>query len=110
MGKGRYTVCDKCNRSVVDWSIITYDELSSRYKYQKHSRIRGLSRLTAIKHFTDLKCKNCGYDKHVEVCHIKAINNFSGNTPITVINDISNLIILCPNCHWELDNNILILE
>ena len=49
-------------------------------------------------------CEQCGYDKHVEVCHIKPIQSFPSQTAIDIINDISNLIVLCPNCHWEFDN------
>ena len=48
-----------------------------------------------------------GYDKHYEVCHIKAVSDFSEDTPITVINHIDNLVALCPNHHWEFDNGLL---
>ena len=50
------------------------------------------------------ECQFCGYSKRVEVCHIKPISSFDKDTPIDTINDMSNLLILCPNCHWELDN------
>lgn len=53
------------------------------------------------------KCSICGYDKHIEVAHIKAVSEFDDNTPIKVINSIDNLIALCPNHHWEYDNGIL---
>ena len=49
-------------------------------------------------------CMKCGYDKHVEVCHIKPIRQFSEDTLLSVINDKTNLLLLCPNCHWEYDN------
>jgi len=39
------------------------------------------------------------------VCHIKAVSDFDENTPIVIINSIDNLMALCPNCHWEFDNN-----
>lgn len=52
----------------------------------------------------------CGYEKHVEVCHIKAIRYFDLKTKIKEINSKENLILLCPNCHWELDNGFLILN
>ena len=54
-------------------------------------------------------CCNCGYDKHVEVCHKRPINDFSLETKIFDINSKNNLVLLCPNCHWEFDNNILAL-
>lgn len=52
-------------------------------------------------------CFSCGYEKHVEVCHIKSIKDFSGSTKIKEINSRANLIHLCPNCHWEFDNKLL---
>jgi predicted restriction endonuclease len=50
------------------------------------------------------KCKVCGYDKHVEVCHIKSVSSFGDEDLITEINSFDNLIGLCPNHHWEFDN------
>ena len=51
------------------------------------------------------QCELCCYDKHVEVCHIKPIGSFDGNTKISKINSYNNLILLCPNCHWEFDHD-----
>lgn len=51
-------------------------------------------------------CSVCGYDKHVEICHIKPVSSYNVET-ILEINDISNLIALCPNHHWEFDKGIL---
>lgn len=50
------------------------------------------------------KCACCGYDKHYEVAHIKAVSDFDDDVLISEINDIDNLIALCPNHHWEYDN------
>ena len=50
------------------------------------------------------KCSRCPYSKHVEVAHIKAIASFSEDTLLSVVNHPDNLVVLCPNCHWELDN------
>lgn len=55
------------------------------------------------------QCLICGYVKHYEVCHIKSVSSFENKVKIKEINDISNLIALCPNCHWEFDNGLLIL-
>lgn len=52
-------------------------------------------------------CVICGYNKHVEVAHIKPVSNFGDNASIEEINSITNLIGLCPNHHWEYDNDIL---
>lgn len=59
------------------------------------------------------KCENCGYDRHVETCHIKPINEFSENDLLSVVNAESNLKLFCPNCHWEHDSKLrkqLLLE
>lgn len=53
------------------------------------------------------ECQICGYNKAVQVCHIKGISSFPNNTPIRVINAGDNLVLLCPNHHWELDHNLL---
>lgn len=52
-------------------------------------------------------CEVCGYDKHFELCHIKSVSSFDNNTPIKVVNNLNNLIALCPNCHWEFDHNLM---
>ena len=49
-------------------------------------------------------CEQCGWKHHVEVCHIKSISDFSKDTVVSVINDRSNLKLLCPNCHWLFDH------
>lgn len=54
-------------------------------------------------------CKECGYDKHYEVCHIKSVSSFQENALIKDINHIDNLIALCPTHHWEFDNGILVI-
>lgn len=52
-------------------------------------------------------CAICGYSKHVECCHIKAVKNFPPSTLVSEVNQISNLIGLCRNHHWELDHGLL---
>ncbi len=53
------------------------------------------------------KCQYCGYDLHIEYCHIKHISEFSENTKLGIVNHSSNILILCPNHHWEFDNDYL---
>jgi hypothetical protein len=52
-------------------------------------------------------CKACGYDKHINVCHKKDIKDFPMTALIGEINDLNNLIGLCPNHHWEFDHGQL---
>lgn len=75
----------------------------------------GIGKFWAIRHhcsetLNDLKaypCKLCGYSLHVELCHVKAIHRCFKETPhmlVKEVNSRANVIPLCRNCHWELDN------
>lgn len=55
------------------------------------------------------KCVVCGYSAHIEVCHMKPVSEFSDDATIWEINHPDNLVGLCPNHHWELDNGFLSL-
>ena len=115
----RTKTCKNCNayiRSDVSYctlcwkeQIIPNDILLSEAIYTKHhkSSAFALIRQRARKIASDNNmsvCENCGYSKHVEIAHILPISSFSLDTPLSVINDVSNLKALCPNCHWEFDN------
>lgn len=52
-------------------------------------------------------CLLCGYDRCVDVCHIKQVSKFTATDKLSAINDISNIVYLCPNHHRELDSGIL---
>jgi 5-methylcytosine-specific restriction endonuclease McrA len=107
----RDTYCSDCNPYKVDWSAVTLGEIKARRKYQKYTQVREHARRLYIssKNTSD-KCCLCGYDKHLEVCHIKPIYTFDDSTPISVVNSLNNLIGLCPNCHWELDHGLISLD
>lgn len=59
------------------------------------------------KYFYPSKCMLCDYTKHYEVCHVKDLKDFTREETLYEINNKTNLIHLCPNCHWEFDNNQL---
>lgn len=69
----------------------------------RFAHIRGLNR-SWNKELTKLPCVKCGYSKHVELCHIKAIRDFPVTAKLGEVNAKENNIQLCPNCHWEFDN------
>lgn len=100
----RRKYCDDCNPNSADWDNITLKEVKEKRQYQSHSRIRTLARKKFLKETNISSCQHCGYDKHIEVCHIKGINEFSEDALISEINSLDNMIGLCPNCHWEFDN------
>jgi len=109
-GQGRKTICDNCNNFIIDWSKVTFAEIKAKRRYQKNSRIRDLSRNIYYKSGQPQFCFNCGYDKHIDVCHIIAVSSFPDSAVVSEINSLSNLIALCKNCHWEFDNGYLSLE
>lgn len=53
------------------------------------------------------ECAICGYNKHIEIAHIKGVSEFSDDSLVSEINDINNLVALCPNHHWEFDSGQL---
>ena len=80
--------------------------LKTGYPSNKYRQIRNNAMIVAKNHNLLKKPCKCGYSKHVEICHIKPISTFSDETLVSEINDISNLVQMCPNCHWEFDNNV----
>lgn len=89
-------------------SVTKGDLFKKRSNWQNaRSNIQNSARKIFFKNCLDPKCIVCGYTNHVEVAHIKAVSNFSEDSLISEINDISNLIGLCPNHHWEYDNGLL---
>lgn len=79
--------------------------LSTRNKHRSwiNAAIRNHNRVHN-KGLLKLPCAKCGYSKHVELAHIKGISEFLPSTLVKEINSPTNVIQLCPNCHWEFDN------
>lgn len=55
-------------------------------------------------------CIVCGYKNHYEVAHIISVSDFPDDVFVSDINNLDNLVALCPNHHWEYDKNILNLK
>ena len=49
-----------------------------------------------------VSCKVCKFSAFVEACHIVPVT-------IKVINHETNLVGLCPNCHWLFDHGKLLI-
>ncbi len=90
---------------------ITKRELLDRHGvyYKFRAVIRKHAHYVYNKNNGHSACKICGYDKHVEVCHIKSVSSFNEDALVSEINDVNNLIGLCPNHHWEFDNGLIML-
>jgi hypothetical protein len=96
----RRTVCDDClvpKDMTLEEGMYTLHHPSSAFALVR-------SRARVVTKDWPKVCTHCGYSKHVEVCHIKAVSEYPLDTKLSVINDPSNLILLCPNCHWEFDH------
>ena len=81
-------------------------------KGQTYQPIRSAITKYARKQMKNIEkiCYQCGYDSHVEVCHIKAVASWPKTTPFSEINAKENLVYLCPNHHWEFDHGKLNLN
>jgi 5-methylcytosine-specific restriction endonuclease McrA len=81
---------------------VTKGELFSKRKNWQSARTAIRNHAKQI--FTPSVCTFCGYDKYVEICHIKPVSSFPDSATLDEINSPDNLLGLCPNCHWEFDN------
>ncbi len=75
-------------------------------KTKVYDKIRQLNRQWN-KTLTSDACQHCGYNKHVELAHLKGINAFDKYTLLKEINHPDNILVLCRNCHWEYDSGML---
>lgn len=74
------------------------------------SHLRWLARKKMEINNIPKRCKCCGFDLAVEVCHIKDINKFDLKTKVKIVNSLDNLVYLCPNHHVMLDRGLISME
>lgn len=100
----RSKFCAECRKA----KDMTLQEVVDRYGTGKKASLYSLVRERARKAIKEVPnvCSKCGYSKHVEVCHIKAISTYPLDTMVSEINRKENLIKLCPNCHWESEHSL----
>ncbi len=108
---GTRTNCPKCrgrrqsaHRTIGDMD--TWANGKSAHPSWRWGKVRADARY----HNQDLchaACAICGYDKHVELDHIKEISSFPVTALLTEVNARDNLIQLCRNCHWERGNGLI---
>lgn len=104
--KPRARYCEACRpvESKLPRDEKTIEEMVSSLQRAKYSYIRKHAR-EQVKDRKQI-CIKCGYSKHVEACHIKGVGEFPKETKLKEVNNPQNLILLCPNCHWEFDNKL----
>lgn len=113
--KSGYTYCSKCwdnTSSFEKFSKMTlrdYQSLLSvkgKHPSWKNSHVRNFNR-SWNKYLLKQPCENCGYNKHVELCHITPLKDTPLNTTLEQVNHKNNIKVLCRNCHWEFDNGLI---
>lgn len=83
---------------------VRYNELKIAPSY-RHSYVRGHCHM--VNSGLQKQCQVCGYDIHVELCHVIGIASFPLTTTLNEVNDSTNIVVLCRNHHWELDHGNL---
>ena len=107
-GKSRRSVskyCEKCQGSRKDnVAKKTKAELKRdrASKYSSRNAIAEDARNIYRKSGNPFKCLLCDFHI-VEICHVKPVSDFSEDTAIKVVNDIDNLMPLCPLHHRKWD-------
>lgn len=89
------------NRSVGEYRKMK--SVAGKHPSWINAHVRGFAR-SWLKHLTVKPCAKCGYTKHVELAHIKAVSDFKDEDLLSQVNSEENVIQLCPTCHWEFDN------
>lgn len=107
-GTGLYLISEQLKQLTIG-EYRNKESVKGKHPSWIHSHIRNFCR-SWNKGLTLNGCQVCGYKIHTEMCHIKAISEFEDTTKLYEINSPENILILCPNHHWEFDNNILKLE
>lgn len=92
----------------------TVDQIKEAYNNKSSlsfaAKVRGYGKTIYEASNMPKYCVNCGYSKHYEVCHIKAVKDFPDTATMAEVHSLDNLIALCPNCHWEYDHSMLTLD
>lgn len=108
--KTRYALGDSV--FFTKYKDLTKGDIFNKYKswQSARSRIQKIARVI-YNNNKEYKCIICGYNKHIEVAHIKAVSTFEDTALILEeVNSINNMIGLCPTHHWEYDAGLLDIE
>ena len=100
---------EKIKKERFDISNLTKGEIFKRYSsyHSARSSICKHARRVYLKSEKEKKCFVCGYDKKIDIAHIKSVSSFISDILVSEINDINNLLALCPNHHSEFDDGLI---
>lgn len=105
-------MCDNCHKEKSDRGDVYLQTKASlrgsgnANRGGRYPMIRQWSRKSYIDSGQPMACKICGYDYHVDIAHIRDVKDFPEETTIAEINDLSNLVALCKNHHYEFDSHL----
>lgn len=114
--KSKLTYCYSCFRAgLSSFKAMTLGDyrnsLSIKGKHKSWHNVH--ARLFARswnKELRQLPCQKCQYSLHVELAHIKSVSSFPDTATLWEVNAPENLLVLCRNCHWELDHGTIQLK
>lgn len=109
---GKTGYCNECRVefTIEEYAKRTIKDLMGNFRKNRYQEIRNHAHRVADFHNLEKKCPYCGYQNHFDLCHIKSIGDFDKNTKLFIVNHVDNLIYLCKNHHWDLDNGFLTIE
>jgi hypothetical protein len=104
-----YFIRKLCNQCIEKIENKTKEDLftNKRYYQMARSKITRHAKKVYKENNGPRKCFICNYSKYIEICHKKPVANFKKSSTLKEINNINNLVALCPNHHKELDLGFL---
>ena len=89
--------------------VVNVNSVKGRHPSWKKVYV-GIHNNLVNKKLKNLPCQVCGYTPHVELAHIHPVAGFPLTATLAAINDPQNILVLCPNHHWEFDHGFLTLD
>ena len=111
---GRRKYCDDCYSAIrfpggVRFCDVTKGDLFARRANWQSARnsIRMHAKRVFATSGLPAKCIVCGYSLHVQISHRRSVSSFPDTATVREINELGNLVPLCPTHHWEYDHGFL---
>lgn len=105
--------CSNKEKRLIKEKTLGYFIEGEKYLTTKCAEIRKDAKRTLIESGAEKVCAYCHnheFDDILEVHHIKGILEHDKNVKISVINDVNNLVWLCPNHHTMLERGLITLK
>ena len=107
---GNRQFCAVHGKRKADYRTLTVAQLKAKDAIKHPRYYRGyLNSITRLLNAHRPRiCQACGYNKHVEYCHVRPIKSFNDAATVQEVSGPDNILVLCPNWHWEYDHGLLI--